>query len=79
MFAKLFQCGPCQVVVMKDYDTNDDTDEPIDILWLLTNIEGTLMQMRLGFKSEKMRDKAFREYDQEAANKFVNDAINKLT
>jgi hypothetical protein len=64
-----------QVVVMKDYDNEDDG---LDVLWLLTNIDGTLVQTRAGFKDVKIRDKAFNEYDKVNATKFVNESLFML-
>lgn len=62
-------------MVMKDFNEEDDSD----VLWCITQIQGTLCQVKAGFKTESARDKAFDSYSEKEAREFVNGLIDMLT
>ena len=71
-FAKIFEFENHQVLV-----TKDDSDDGFEVVQA-TDLGTMCPLMKVGFKTEKMRDKYFNEYDEKIAKHFLDEMI-KLT
>lgn len=67
-FAKLINVDGKQVVVMMEYDSDDERD----MLVTITQIDGTQLKARAGFKRTIDRDSAFHKYNEDNAREFIN-------
>lgn len=74
-FAKIIDVEGSQVLVTKDYDT----DEEAFLLNVRTDVDGVSMIMGMGFETEERRDEGFDLYGEEDAKKFRSGAVTLFT
>lgn len=73
-FARLFELENHQVLLMKDYDYEEETFYVSQITW----IDNISYSMKLGMKNEESRDKYFDKYSEEEAKRYLNSVTNIL-
>lgn len=66
-FAKIFKIGKTQVLITLD---NSDDEESPHRINQVTQIKGVRATVSFLFKKQSMCNKAFKEYDQEKAEKY---------
>lgn len=73
-FAKVFDLKHNQVLIEKNYESAEDSDDGEERFILMQRLspnDGTKLDMNMGFHNEDSRDKAFEEYNEENAINFV--------
>lgn len=73
-FARLFELDDHQVLLMKDYDDEEEKFYVSQTTW----IDSISYSMRLGMKNEESRDKYFDKYNEEEAKRYVTSVTNLL-
>lgn len=72
-FAKIFDIGTNQVLVMKT--TGDDEDEP-HLIKMVTDTDGVSVECVLGYLKKGERDTEFEEFNQSRAETFLLSALD---
>lgn len=73
-FARLFELADHQVLLMKDYDDEEEKFYVSQTTW----IDNISYSMRLGMNNEESLDKYFDEYNEEEAKYYLNSVMNLL-
>lgn len=73
-FARLFELADHQVLLMKDYDDEEEKFYVSQTTW----IDNISYSMRLGMNNEESLDKFFDKYNEEEAKCYLNSVMNLL-
>ena len=73
-FARLFELADHQVLLMKDYDDEEEKFYVSQTTW----IDNISYSMRLGMNNEESLDKYFDKYNEEEAKCYLNSVTNLL-
>lgn len=73
-FARLFELDDHQVLLMKDYEDEEEKFYVSQTTW----IDSISYSMRLGMKNEESRDKYFDKYNEEEAKRYLTSVTNLL-
>lgn len=69
-FVKLFEFKEHQVLLAKDYDTNDNNEDEF-IMTMTTALDSVQPSMNAIYNSEEKRDEEFEKYNRDSAEKFL--------
>jgi len=74
-FAKLFELGNNQVLLIKEYEEEEDIFQVSQTTW----IDNVSYSIKLSMKSEVSRNKYFEKYNEEDAKHFLKNIDNLLS